>query len=171
MKHYNTLKSSRIMVTIVVVAMTKVRSKRFTILLLMTLLAISLFTVFPVSAKYKAGKEMKTASVTYIGNEPDGLDTEWTYFVESGNGGATIRYWKLHSTAFKYFDVVYSSETVIQKATFLKFPTSYSNDQIREVWFILGDEYAPIEEGRVRYVIKGSFAMPGKTRGPVMPRP
>ena len=137
----------------------------------MTLLAISLFTVFPVSAVYKQGKLMKTASVTFVETHIVPQGTWWTYNVESGDGGATIRYWKLHSTAFKYYEVVGASEPYIQKATFLKFTESYNYPETRTVWFILGDEYAPIEEGRVNYVIYGSFAMPGKTQGPVMPRP
>ena len=171
MKHYNTLKSSRIVTIIVVVAMLKIRSKRFTLLLLMTLLAISLFTVFPVSAVYKQGKLMKTASVTYEDYEYDPQGTKWTYDVVSGEGRARIRYWTLKSSAFKYFDVVDASEDYIQKGSNLKFTESYGYPETRPVWFILDQDYVSPRIGKVSYVIYGSFAMPGKTQGPLRPRP
>ena len=123
----------------------------------MTLLAISLFTVFPVSAVYKQGKLMKTASVTYIDNEYDPQGTKWTYDVVSGEGRARIRYWTLKSSAFKYYDVVEASETYIQKGSNLKFTDSYVfPETTRTVWFILDQDYLSPGLGKVNYVIYGS---------------
>jgi len=142
------------------------KKKLFTILLVSLLVVTFISAIPPASARYKSGR---SAYVSYRGRRMRSNGMKYYYKVYSGRGSQRIRYWKLKSSAFKHYDVVWASESFRQYGSTLKFTKAYRNMQVRWVKFTLGKEYKQPGNGHIKRYIKVQYMKTGWIKGPVMP--
>ena len=121
---------------------------------LFLVLAITLFLTSTVVAPlaeactYKEGKSAKV-NVTFRGWRRTSTGYRFTYQVQSGAGNDRIKSWRLYSTVFAKYNVIWASESYIEKNSYLMFTKTYSNNEKRTVSFTIGKGYKPIMVGRV----------------------
>ena len=144
--------------------------KKLGLAFLTILLTSTLMSSLPLaSSKYKTSKG-KGISITLLGTEhvPEGV--KYVYEVQSGSRRHRIRRWILYSRAFKKYDVVDSSERVIQRGKKLKFPKRYRNNEKRIVWFVLKLDYEPIPPlDYITCKIKTKYTCHRNVMGPTVP--
>ena len=122
-----------------------------------------------VFARYKEGKMVAYASISFKGYEEVPTGYEFKYLVKSGIGKNRIRFWSLESDAFSYYPVITSSEKFVQKTGTLRFSKSYKNAEVRRVEFTLKKAYSEPKLDLIRYVMKLQWFKPGVIKGPLMP--
>ena len=143
----------------------RVNQKKIFIIILVALLAMTIISAAPlVNARYKRGR---SPYVSYRGRRTTSKGTKYYYRVYSGYRSQKIKYWYLKSSAFRYYDVVQSSESYKQYGTKLVFPKDYKSCERRRVSFTLGKEYTNPGLGCIRYKIRTRYSKRGWIKGPV----